>query len=192
MDEGRLDDLVARSRGGDLDAFSVVVRELHGPMRGLAAMMAVRSDSIDDVLQETFIEIYRSLDRFDPERSFVKWARGVACNVIRRHGRSRGRESRLRTDAVSELARKRGEHRLAEEAPGHADSRLAALRSCLEKLPGSLRRMLDMRYGEDRTSDEIAEHTGRRSEAVRATLMRTRRRLRDCVQARLAQEGSGA
>ncbi len=52
MDEREIDDLVARSRRGDHDAFSVLVRNLHGSMRGMAAMMAVRQEWLDDVLQE--------------------------------------------------------------------------------------------------------------------------------------------
>jgi len=182
----RLRDLLERSRRGDLDAFSEVVREFHGEVRGLAAMMAVAPDWIDDVAQEVFVEAFRSLGRFDPSRPFGKWLRGVARNVIRRHEEREARESRLRRDAASVLLRERAAN-AEDDAEIEGPSFLAALRECAARLSEPLRRMLGLRYGEGRTSAEIARELGRSAEAVRMSMMRARRLLLDCVRSRVRE-----
>ena len=188
MDEASLDTLIARSRDGDLEAFSQIVRALHGEVRGFAAMMAVEPDWIDDVAQEIFLEAYRSLHRFAPERSFRKWVRGVARNVIRRHAERLSRESKLRQDATSELLRRRQEQldRTAAEPEAAQAGALDALRRCLGRLPEHLRRLLDQRYSDQKSSGEIGRALGRTADAVRVSLMRTRRQLLECMHAELS------
>lgn len=178
MDDERLEDLVERSRKGDLDAFSAVVQRLHGEIRGFAAMSAVGPDWIDDVAQEIFIEIYRALPRYETDRPFLKWIRGVARNVIRRHAERRSRESKLRQDAVSVLVRQRREQFTEEPAGGTFD----ALRRCLERLPEHLKELLRLRYTDQKTPVEIARGLKRNADAVRMSLMRARGLLSQCIQ----------
>ncbi len=183
-DETPLEALVDRSRRGDLDAFSLLVRRLHGEVRGFLAMLAVAPDWIDDVAQEVFIEVYRSLDKVEADRPFGKWVRGVARNVVRRHGERQSRESKLRQDAVSVYLRRRREE-VEAAAPGEpAGTSLDALKHCLERVPDHLRRLLDLHYAEQLTSAAIAQVVNRSADAVRMSLMRTRTLLLDCIQSR--------
>lgn len=178
MTDAPLETLIERSRRGDLDAFSDVVRRLHGEVRGFAAMLAVASDWIDDVAQEVFIEAYRALGRYDAALPFEKWLRGIARNVIRRHGERQSRDSKLRQDSVSVWLRRRADPR---EEP--ADTRLGALRRCVERLPDHLRRVVDLHYRECKTSAAIAQTLQRSAEAVRMSLVRIRAALLQCIEA---------
>lgn len=186
MEKLSLGELAARSQRKDLDAFSAIVRRLHGEVRGFVALMAVAPDWVDDVVQDVFIEVFQSLHNYDPARSFARWVRGVARNVVRRHQEDQSRESRLRSGAVSELLRSRN---LAAEQADRPNLMIEALAGCLERLPEHLRRLLHLRYSEDRSSEEIAALTARKPEAVRASLMRSRQQLLECV--RLAAERAG-
>lgn len=190
IEEARLEDLVERSRRGDLEAFSGIVRRLHGEVRGFLAMMAVSPDWIDDVAQEVFIEVYRGLGRYESDRPLVKWVRGVARNVIRRHVERQSRESRLREDAVSQWLRRRQEERPTET--DDAGSPLEALRKCLDRLPEHLRRPLHLQVADGMTSSAIAKIMERSADAIRMGLMRARGLLQDCVQSRLRGEGAGS
>lgn len=187
-----LEELVERSRRGDLEAFSAIVRRLHGEVRGFLAMMAVAPDWIDDVAQEVFIEAYRGLLRFEPDRSFVKWVRGIARNVVRRHAERQSRESRLRQDAVSQWMRRREEERAAAasgtaEEPGGS---IEALRTCLDRLPEHLRRLVHLQVAERMTSAAIAQVVERSADAVRMALMRARAALLQCVQSQIRKAGA--
>ncbi len=182
MDDRRLSDLIARSRGGDLDAFGEIVRALHGEVRGFAAMLSVAPDWIDDVAQEVFIEAHRALERYDESRSFRKWLRGIARNVIRRYAERQSRESKLRQGAVGEMLRRRAEEAV-EEVDVHREGALEALRECLGRLPESLQKMVKLRYTSGKTSGEIARIVDRKAEAVRMTMVRTRRKLLECIRA---------
>lgn len=184
LESATLEDLVERSRKGDLEAFSEIVGRLHGEVRGFLAMMAVGSDWIDDVAQEVFIETYRSLAKYEPDRSFLKWVRGVARNVVRRHGERQSRESRLRQDAVSEWLRRRQEERPGDE-PETPGTPLEALRNCLERLPEHLRRMITLQHAERMSSGAIARVMERSADAVRMALMRTRGLLLSCIESRM-------
>jgi RNA polymerase sigma-70 factor (ECF subfamily) len=157
-------------------------------------MMAVAPDSIDDVAQEIFIEAYRSIHHYEDDRPFLKWIRGIARNVVRRHAERQSRESQLRLDAVSILVRQRREAAEAslERAEESPESPLGRLRQCLEKLPEHLRRLLRLHYGEQMTSATIAESEHRSADAVRMTLMRTRLLLLACLRSSASGEGAAS
>jgi RNA polymerase sigma-70 factor (ECF subfamily) len=174
-----LPELIAASRRGDLEAFSQVVQQLHGQVRGQLAMMAVAPDWIDDVAQEAFIEAFRSLGAYDPARSFVNWLRGVTRNVALRHAEKAAGESKARQGAMAELLRRQSERVFADRTGDEAG--LDRLRRCLDRLPAETRALLDLRYVRERTSPEIARERGCSSEAVRMLLMRARRSLLECV-----------
>jgi RNA polymerase sigma-70 factor (ECF subfamily) len=175
-----LPELIASSRRGDLEAFSLVVQRLHGQVRGQLAMLAVAPDWIDDVAQESFIEAFRSLSAYDPARPFANWLRGVTRNVALRHAEKAAGESKARHGAVAELLRRQSERAFAGRTS--EDAGLDRLRRCLDRLPAETRALLDLRYVEERTSAEIARGRGCSSEAVRMLLMRARRSLLECVQ----------
>ena len=189
---GPLDDLIERSRCGDLEAFSDVVVALHSEVRGFAAMMGVAPDWVDDVAQEIFVAVFQSLGRFERGRSFRKWVRGVARNVIRRHEEAEARESKLRQGAVTELVRRRCE-KLAE-VPGDVVclGALDKLRRCLARLPERLRSLLKLRYSDGMTSGEIATVVKSKADTVRMTLMRARRLLLECIRSNSQEAGSEA
>lgn len=179
-----------RCRKGDLEAFSEIVVRLHDEVRGFIAMMAVAPDWTDDVEQEIFIEVYRTLDRFEKDRSFPKWVRGIARNVVRRHAERRSRDSKLRQDAVSQMLRERRQRvSQAAEEPEGPPGLLAALRRCFERLPEHVRALLKLRYQDQKTPAEIAQETQRQAVAVRVSLLRVRRALSECVQAEAGREG---
>ena len=165
--------LEARPQGSRaISSAEDVYKRLRGRMVGLA--------------QEIFIEAYRSLARFDRERSFRAWVRGIARNVIRRHQSEEGREAKLRLDAVSELVRRRADEAGRAEATA-ADAARDALSHCLDRLPADARRLIHLRYTDEKTSGEIAPLLARTAEAVRMLLVRTRRQLHECVKAELGR-----
>jgi len=97
--------LVARVRGGDADAYRVLV-ERHGrALFRLAFRMTGNQQDAEDVVQESFLRAYRQLSKFDERASFGTWLYRIAANASLDLVRSRKRRSEhqpLTADASGE------------------------------------------------------------------------------------------
>jgi RNA polymerase sigma-70 factor (ECF subfamily) len=71
---------VAKARGGDEEAFRVLV-ERHGrSIYRLAYRMTGRPEDAEDVVQETFVRAYRQLSRFEARSNFATWLYRIGFN----------------------------------------------------------------------------------------------------------------
>ncbi len=76
-------DLVRLARAGDAAAFRLLVERHLPAARARAAHLSARSDDVDDVVQEAFLQAFVALDRLrDPDR-FGAWLAGIVRNVQR-------------------------------------------------------------------------------------------------------------
>ena len=145
--------------GGDPLAFEVVF-DRHGDAAfSLAYRMVGSRAGAEDVVQEAFISIWRSRQRYDPDRGSVRsWILGIVHNRTidalrrnlvhdRRRGSAEGMEERFeapeRTD--SEVQRR-------EEA--------RSVREAIESLPGDQERVIELAYFGGFTHSQIAEMLG--------------------------------
>lgn len=83
MDHEKADDavLVASARNGDLDAFEALVRRHSRAVYAHALRFFGDPASADDVTQEVFIKVYRSLATFDERARFTTWLYRVTRNA---------------------------------------------------------------------------------------------------------------
>lgn len=107
------------------EAFRAFVREHQAALRGFVRMRGVHNDSVDDLAQETFLIAYRELDRFDQDRDFGKWLRGIARNLVRNELRRNARRGRLMDEEVTRYL-------LAVQSSDHADQRYGSTRASEE------------------------------------------------------------
>jgi RNA polymerase sigma factor (sigma-70 family) len=88
--------LRARCRAGDERAWSELVRRHLPPVYALALRFTGRPESAEDVAQEVFLKLHRSLGAYDPAAgSFGAWLMTMARHCSIDHYR-RTREARLR------------------------------------------------------------------------------------------------
>jgi RNA polymerase sigma-70 factor (ECF subfamily) len=79
-DAERERDLIERARGGDRDAFGVLVR-LHLPAAIRLAMQVVRNSAdAEDVVQDAFLSALTHIDDFQPGRAFWPWLSRIIVN----------------------------------------------------------------------------------------------------------------
>ncbi len=91
--------LVAAARGGDTAAFEQLVRVHAGAVYGHALRFFGDPQAAEDVAQEVFIKVYRSLQGFDGTAAFSTWLYRVTRNVCVDMLRS-GRHRPVPTDLV--------------------------------------------------------------------------------------------
>jgi RNA polymerase sigma-70 factor (ECF subfamily) len=176
-DEQREQDLVARHRYGDPAAFE----ELYGQYAAMVYNMSLRSSGdpvlAEDLSQEVFLRIYRSLARFRGNSSLKTWIYRVCIN----HCRSRlGRRARLRKVEVPEASL---EHALADSAPGPEETAVQGderrlLRTALPRIDAVFRESVILRDIEGLSYSEIAEVLGVPVGTVRSRIARGRDQLR--------------
>src|SRR5499426_3567504 len=77
------EELVARSRGGDLDSFNQLVVRWERPIYALAYRTIGREEDARDVCQETFLRAFRALKGFKGEAKFSSWLYRIALNLCR-------------------------------------------------------------------------------------------------------------
>src|SRR4051812_26601572 len=75
-----LDDLVRRSRSGDLEAFDDLVGRFYTVTFGLACRMLYDREAAADAVQEVFIKAWRNLPRFRSASRFSTWIHTIAVN----------------------------------------------------------------------------------------------------------------
>jgi RNA polymerase sigma-70 factor, ECF subfamily len=73
--------LVRRARSGDTHAFEMLYREHAGKVYGLCLRMTRDAALAEDCTQETFINAWRALDRFETRSSVGTWLHRIAVNV---------------------------------------------------------------------------------------------------------------
>lgn len=139
-----------------------------------------------DLAQETFLQAYRSRSSYDPARAdCLDWVLGIARNVSAYAARRQSARSRKRTllESMAEQAW-RDRAREAEE-----DTRLEALRRCLETLTERSRRIVELLYESGCTVAETARWMGMEVGAVKVAAYRARQALLECIRRRMAGEG---
>ena len=82
-------ELVVAVRGGDADAFAVLVDRHDATLRRYLARCLGDPELASELAQETFLDAYRHLDRFAGDCPFSAWLYGIARNHLRMERRRR-------------------------------------------------------------------------------------------------------
>ncbi len=153
-------------------------------LRGFILGLVGDRDEAKDILQEVFLTATKLADRYQPDSSFLAWARGIARNKVLEHFRSCRRQPRPFDEELLEL--------LITSAGAQDDlweERRAALAECIQQLAPRARQILDLRYAAPPVSPpEIAQRLSWTVNSVHVALARARKFLQDCTRKRLTGE----
>jgi RNA polymerase sigma-70 factor, ECF subfamily len=165
------DELIARLAGGD----DAALRELftrHAPWLAARLRDALPPSDVEDVLQETFLAVWKNAKTYRPQGQAGGWlwviARRQAALLVRRRGPAAG--SLVDAGAAGPGADP------AEVALARADLQAAA-----STLGGAERQVWHLMYVEDRPVAEVAELTGVPEGTVKSRANRARRLLRTAL-----------
>ena len=75
--------LVRRCLKGDESAIQALVERYHSDVFGLCVRLLHHRQDAEDVTQEVFLRIFRSLKRWDSQRPFKPWVMGITVNRCR-------------------------------------------------------------------------------------------------------------
>jgi len=99
-----MNDVIARFRAGDEAAIRAVHQRYAGAVRTVARSMVSDPELVAEIVQQTFIKAWRSIDSFDEGRDFAPWiysiARRTAIDVLRTEKRPTTGDHEPETDVV--------------------------------------------------------------------------------------------
>lgn len=147
--------LVMRAREGDEGAFRELFHRYAGRVYSVACGILHDATLSQDVLQEVFIRVFRSIDRFDSGRNFYTWLYQITINLSIDFLR---RKARQKATAIEELGESAGADPTPE--PTVAASREETslrVRQVLDMLPLKYRVVLALRDLEGFSCEEISE-----------------------------------
>jgi len=176
--EDDLKELIARAKQGDRGAFDELVKATYQKVHGLALRLTGNEHDADDVVQDTYVRAFRSLQKFRGDARFSTWLHRITANSASTFMGRRQRDSRHDDiDGVIDLADRREandpEFALQNDAVG------VRLRRALDNLPERLRRVVVLRDVHGLSHREIAAELDITEAAAKVRLHRARARLRD-------------
>jgi RNA polymerase sigma-70 factor (ECF subfamily) len=158
-------DLVARVRDGARSDFEILVRR-HNQRLFRAARGIVKSDAeAEDVVQQTWLDIYRHLATFRGDAAFTTWATRICIHAALAHVRKQGVIAEVVDDGVD----------LSTPAVSVERAELSGvLERSLALLPQAAREVVVLRDVLELDTAETAACLGITEEAVRVRLHRAR------------------
>ena len=181
-------DLVQSVRAGDHAAFSVLYERYFERVHNFAyARLRNRADA-EEVAQETFVSVFRSLDSFQGRSSLLSWIYGITKNTVNNYIRkNRAQEQRIEK-AQDELTRNAQtfESCSPEEHERFRRCAAAAVRS-LEDISEWQVEVFAMRHFENVPIQEIADRMSRSNDAIRSSLYRVKKLVVEAVETEQAQ-----
>lgn len=170
-------ELVRRSQVGDHAAFEQLVRRHQARALRVARNLVADAEAAQDLAQEAFLRVFRSLERFDFEHEFSTWLYRIVTNLAIDHlRRRRGAQSTApgNDDEGPDLE-------LIDESAPAPDRRMDAaetalrVRACIASLAPHFQSVLILRELEGLACTEIARIVGATHVTVRWRLHRGRK-----------------
>src|SRR5919198_1353723 len=157
VEPATIDQLIERCLQGDQIAGEAMVRQYWRKVFNVAYKFVGKHDEAEDLTQDIFLKIFKSLDTFDRRANFQTWLISVSRNLCIDHYRSvrKERETIDRDVDANELtpaAVDAGPIAALEQR-----DRVALLRQALSALPDALRTAVLMRDIQELSYQEIAD-----------------------------------
>ena len=175
------DELIRRTRAGELRAFDTLVKRYQRKVYYLALRMVKSHDAADDIAQETFIRAYDAIESFKLGYSVFTWLYRICMNLSINHLK-RGR--RIMTESsFSEEAKP------LERAAAGADPLDCAemkemggrIQAAIDSLSPKYKAVFVLRIYEDMSYEEIAESLGISVGTVMSRLFRAREKMQEML-----------
>lgn len=175
-----LGDYMAAIVNGDRPAFKALYDATASQLFSCALRILKRRDWAEEVLQESFIAIWKKAAQYETARGAVLgWmtmiVRHRCIDRLRLQGR-RPKEDAIDDVSVSQPA--------ALAAPDHASQSAEAkdVRRCLARLPDSQRTAISLAFYEGLTHEELAERLGAPLGTVKSWVRRGLLSLKECME----------
>ncbi len=178
--------MIARVKKGDYDAFERLVRKYEARIFHHCLKFLNNQDEAEDILQETFLQVYKSLDSFRGEAAFSTWLIKIATNNCLMKIRKKKKVDIVSIDKPIEIDGSQLPREIVDWSKNpfsqvSNDEIRAVLDQAISGLPEDKRVILVLKDVEGFSNIEIAEMLGISVAAVKSRLHRARLYVRDII-----------
>jgi RNA polymerase sigma-70 factor (ECF subfamily) len=167
-------DLVRRTRHGDLQAFGELVSRYQVSVFNVCMRMMGERRAAEDMTQDAFLRAHERLHTFDDDRPFGPWIRRVAANLCLNQLK---RRRPVTIPFEDEMDLSRHQSRLQPETAVIQRERQRTIREAMLELPSHYRAVIELRHYQGLSYAAIAETLGLPLSDVKSHLFRARKQL---------------
>jgi RNA polymerase sigma-70 factor (ECF subfamily) len=186
------EELVARLRAGEEQAYEILLSRFQQPVYNLAFRLLNDSGDASDVVQEVFLKVFRNVSRFRRQSSLRTWIYRITVNEAHNQRRwfFRHRSREVGIEDERDAARNRAVPDSARSPFDHAFDceRHVLIENALARINPLFREVVVLRDVEDLSYEQIADVLEISLGTVKSRIMRGREALREELTARLEPE----
>ena len=185
------EELVAAALKGDSHAFEEIVKRYQRLVFNIIYHYLGRRNEVEDIAQEVFFKVYRSLSSYDPNRPLKAWLSRITVNsCLDELRKAKKQRLELFTDLTSDEEDRVGSfHDRFEKGEVLSEAEAEQLFDLLQRLMGRLnekdRMVFVLREIEGLDYGEIASQMGSTELAVRIRFSRSRKKLMEALSSHL-------
>lgn len=177
--------LIGRIAAGDKNAMRTLFARHSGRVFRFLLRMVDNAATAEDLVSETFIEVWRQAGRFEARSKASTWLLGIARHKALSSLRQR-RFDQLDDGAFALVP----DPSDGPEADAQARSRAAVLRDCLRQLPPAQRELLDLIYYHEQSIADVAQIIGVPENTVKTRAFYARKRVAELMAERGVERAS--
>jgi len=179
-------EIVRACLAGSEAAYRQLVSRYQRPVFSLAMRVLRQAEDAEDVVQETFVRVFKALDRYDQARPFSTWLFTIAARLCIDHLRRR----KMKTFSIFGKDSESDEDRVIDlEDPGPRPDDVVAgwedetrVQALVDSLPPHYRIVVALRHQHDLSYEEIAEALKLPLGTVKARIHRARALLKKTLE----------
>lgn len=182
----KLEDLFLLAKKGDGGAFEQIVLSTENAVYNLALSLLKNKEDAEDVTQETYLRLWRSIAELKIESSLklyiLKTARNLALDLIRKNSRREDADTAIQgTDGEFEIDIEDTDSSSRPDIAYLQNIEAKAVRESIGELPTAARELIILRDVEGLSYSEIATMLGIAEGTLKSKLFRARARLRQII-----------
>jgi RNA polymerase sigma-70 factor (ECF subfamily) len=171
---------------GHTNAFSTLVDRYKDLVFSLALRMVKNKEEAEEVSQDTFVKVFKSLRQFKGDSKFSTWIYKVTYNTCLDRLKKHKREQQV--DSIDEFNAKQIKSMDNVLDAMEAEERKRAIQDCIKLLPSDDAFLLTLFYFEEQSLEEIATVVNLTENNVKVKLFRCRKKLTTILKERLEPE----
>lgn len=172
--------------GGDINAFAILVDRYKNLVFTLSLKMLASREEAEEVSQDVFIKIYKSLSGFKTESKFSTWLYRITYNTCLDRLRTTKRTAYL--VAVEDFEAQEVTSLMNALDTIEEKERKQMIQKCLDLLPAEDNFLLTLYYFQENSLKEISKIMGINENNVKIKLFRSRRKLAGILKTQLEPE----
>ena len=170
-------DLVNRCKENDRQSQHKIYQLYAKPMFNVCYRIVNQHDEAQDVLQESFINMFKQIGSYREESSFGAWFKRIVINNSLNHIKRRDRE-KIRLEALKNEADQESYEMEEEPIP---QTSIVEIQNAMELLPAGYRLVFTLYLFEEYSHREIAEELGITESTSKSQLNRAKKKMKEIL-----------